>query len=61
MDGRPTQVWRANHALRAVVVPSGVHEVVFDYAPRSLEIGAVVSVVALGLVALALIPAWRRR
>jgi len=44
-----------------VVVPSGAREVVFTYAPRSLRIGALISVVALGLVALAMIPGWRRR
>ncbi|PYN33989.1 MAG: hypothetical protein DME01_16760 [Candidatus Rokuibacteriota bacterium] len=61
VDGHPTRVWRANHTLRAVVVPSGAREVVFTYAPRSLRIGALISVVALGLVALAMIPGWRRR
>ena len=61
VDGRPTRVWRANHTLRAVEVPPGAREVVFAYAPRSLKIGALVSVVALALVALAMIPGWRRR
>ncbi len=61
VDGRPTRVWRANHALRAVVVPAGSREIVFTYAPRSLKIGALISLAALGLAALAMIPGWRRR
>lgn len=61
LDGRPTHLWRANHALRAVVVPSGAHAVVFDYAPKSLRIGTLISCVALGLAAFAMIPGWRRR
>src|SRR5262249_50498245 len=61
VDGHPADVWRANHTLRAVVVPAGSHEVVFAYAPRSLMIGALISAAAVGLAAVAAILGRRRR
>jgi hypothetical protein len=61
VDGRPARVWRANHTLRAVALPPGAREVVFSYAPRSLRIGAIVSLAALGVAAVAMIPGWPRR
>jgi hypothetical protein len=59
IDGRPTKVLRANHALRAVAVPAGSHEVRFEFRSRSIALGAVVSLVAFaGMGAAAL---WRRK
>ena len=57
VDGTPVPVRRANHALRAVTVPAGVHRVVIDYAPASIRTGTAVSL--LGLMALAAM-VWRR-
>ena len=44
VDGEETEVLRANHLFKAVAVPAGEHVVRFEYRPRSLFIGAVVSI-----------------
>ena len=49
VDGEPAAIRRANHALRAVYVPAGRHEVRFRYKPMTFRVGATVSLVALGL------------
>jgi Bacterial membrane protein YfhO len=43
IDGNETHLYRANYALRGVVVPPGDHIVLFEYRPRSLQAGAVIS------------------
>ncbi|GBD16169.1 hypothetical protein HRbin26_01064 [bacterium HR26] len=58
VDGEPAQLYRADHAFRAVWVPAGEHEVEFRFVPTTLRLGAVVSGLALlataGLLALGL-------
>jgi hypothetical protein len=49
VDGKPARILRAHEAMRAVEVPSGRHEVQFRYRPRSLRIGAIVSLASLGM------------
>ncbi len=56
VDGKPAEMLRADHLLRAVVVPAGHHQVVFRFASPSVRRGLVVSVVSLA-VALALLAA----
>jgi len=53
-DGRvrPLTIRRANVMVRAVRVPAGRHMVTFTYRPRSLRIGACVSLAACALLAL---------
>lgn len=46
VDGEPTPVLQANHALRAIRVPPGDHRVVLTFEPAWLVPGAVVSLVA---------------
>lgn len=54
VDGRPAPIVPADHALRAVAVGPGTHEVVFRYRPVSVRAGVALSLVGLGaLVALA--------
>lgn len=64
VDGRPAEILRADHALRAVVVPAGRHTVAFRFVSRAFGDGLRLSVGSLGAV-LALIGAgwWlgRRR
>ncbi|MDW7983135.1 MAG: YfhO family protein [Acidobacteriota bacterium] len=51
VDGRPTEIWAANYAFRAVYVGPGHHEVEFRYVPISFIAGATVSgLTASGLV-----------
>jgi hypothetical protein len=59
LDGADVAVRRADHAFRAVALPSGRHEVEFTFAPRGLRRGAAVTLAALALVGLLLLP--RRR
>ncbi len=47
IDGNTTDVLKADWAFRALVVPGGLHTVVFMYYPRSFRIG--IYVCALGL------------
>jgi uncharacterized membrane protein YfhO len=47
VNGAPTPVLRANHMLRAIVVPKGLHEVRFDFRSTSIALGASVSLVGL--------------
>lgn len=49
IDAAEVPVLRADLALRAVPVPAGRHEVVLDYRPRSLRVGA--SLTAIGVLA----------
>jgi hypothetical protein len=50
VDGQPTQVLRADTTLRAVCLPAGSHTVRFDFRPRDLVIGAIISCLALVVV-----------
>ncbi|HYP41948.1 MAG TPA: YfhO family protein [Chloroflexia bacterium] len=58
LDGQPTQIITADHALRAVYVPAGEHAIRFVYAPPSFRIGAVLA--GVGLVAMLVLLAWDR-
>ena len=63
LDGRPVPILTADHALRAVYLPAGAHQVRFVYQPAAFYLGAGVSGAALGLlILLAAWPAtsWRR-
>lgn len=46
VDGKPQPLLRANYLFRAVAVPAGQHEVVFEYAPLSATIGLTISAVS---------------
>ncbi len=47
VDGVPAPVQRVNHFMRGVPVTAGEHEVVFTFAPRSLQLGAALSLLGL--------------
>jgi hypothetical protein len=50
IDGAETPIARADHAFRAVPLPAGAHRVEFTFRPRGLVTGAVITLVALGIV-----------
>jgi hypothetical protein len=50
VDGQPAQVLRADTTLRAVCLPAGSHAVRFDFRPRDLVVGAIISCLALVVV-----------
>ncbi|MBI3417962.1 MAG: YfhO family protein [Verrucomicrobia bacterium] len=52
VDGQPAQLWRANHAYQAVVVPGGRHRVELVYKDRAFAVGAALSAVTLAFIAL---------
>lgn len=43
IDGRKTEIFRANLTFRAIKLPKGTHEVVFKYRPMSFYIGALLT------------------
>jgi hypothetical protein len=43
VDGETVATERADFAFQGVFVPAGTHEVVFEFAPRSFFVGAVLS------------------
>ncbi len=43
VDGQPTEIYTANVLFRAVFVPAGTHEVTFVFAPASLTIGGLLT------------------
>jgi len=43
IDGRDVWLYRADYAIRGVLVPEGEHTVRFDYRPRSFYLGAGIS------------------
>lgn len=54
VDGEEKKIYRADYAFRAVVIPEGLHEVVFKYKPDSFRNGiflSILSVFALGILA----------
>lgn len=61
IDGREAPLLRVDHALRGVVVPSGIHEVEFAYVPRPLITGLFVAPVAFSLLSFAALLLGRRR
>ena len=50
LDGKPTEILRANHAFRSVALPPGEHTVEFRYAPLSFTVGAAISLTTLIIV-----------
>lgn len=60
VDGKPAPLLRADHALRAVAVPAGRHEVVFTFRSRAFTLGLWTSIVS-AAIAVALLLLGRRR
>jgi hypothetical protein len=52
IDGRPAPIYRVNRLMRGAAVPAGRHHLVYSYAPRSFQVGRVISILGLGVWAL---------
>ncbi len=61
VDGAPVPVQRVNHYMRGVPLTAGEHEVVFTFAPRSLQIGAALSLLGLLLAVVLIVKGTRPR
>lgn len=64
IDGKQTDIARANYVLRAIKVPAGEHEVVMSFDPRTVHITETIAYVALAVLTLmfvALFVVWVRR
>jgi hypothetical protein len=46
IDGAPAEYFRANYTLRAMVVPSGIHQIVFKFEPQVVKTGSSISLIA---------------
>lgn len=47
VDKQPTIIYPADHAFRAVVVPAGSHEVIFEYQSGVFLVGVLISIISL--------------
>ena len=51
IDGQETKVLKADYALRAIYLPEGQHQIRFTFDPLSFRIGALLSILGLGVLA----------
>lgn len=43
IDGQSTEMFRADYVLRALIVPAGTHEIVFEFIPEVVHTGQLIS------------------
>jgi len=60
IDGRPATIRHANYVARAVEIPAGRHEVELRFVPRTFQVGAAITCLALPVCLLLLWPGRRR-
>ncbi len=59
IDGKITEVLRANHAFQAVRIPdAGAHQILLTYSPTSFTTGRLVTIVSLVIYTLLITTAW---
>ncbi len=57
VDGKETEIYRANFIFRAISLTKGKHNVKFVYAPASFNLGCWISSICLGLIVLFIV--WK--
>ncbi len=58
LDGEPVPVYVADHAFRAVVVPTGSHRITLVYQPRSFYAGAIITLLGLAAIGAVFLAPW---
>lgn len=61
IDGNQTSVKRVNFMFQAVIVPAGVHEVIFKYQPKSFQYGLYFSLFGLLALSSVSIYLWKKQ
>lgn len=62
VDGKPVPLYVANHALRAVPVEAGTHQVELRYESRALRVGTIITFAFVtAAFTLLLAASWHRR
>ncbi len=49
IDGKETDIYESNIAFRTIFVPSGKHEIVYEYRPTIFLIGGIISLLSCGI------------
>lgn len=62
VNGRPATIYKTDHFLRGMVVPAGQNHVVFRYRPRSVMLGAALTIpMLLGALAIGVVTMLKQR
>jgi hypothetical protein len=49
IDGEETEIYRANHGFRGIVVPKGEHTIVMEFAPTSFSVSRATMLITAGV------------
>lgn len=55
VDDKPSELFRADYILRAMIIPAGEHMITFEYKPQSYFMGAKISAISSSILLLALL------
>ena len=55
IDGKETDIYKTNYVLRGIVIPSGKHDIKFEFKPDSYSKGVPVAIAASGMIWLLLL------